>query len=154
MYPCTCCSDDCQTSYPDCPSGNCLKAASVVVQGESSVAGCGASKTFDIGTLSDLSVCETTITWSLISWDTTAFTSVSINSSGVVSLTTTNAAAAGTAYQVVGKVFCNSTLFSQYFTLTIIVRNLCYGVVCSGATPYCNTCTGGCLADLPDVELL
>lgn len=117
----------------------------------SSVLPCGGSGTVDIGALSDLTACTTTVNWGLLSWDTDAFESVSINSSGVLSFTTTTAIELNHFYTFTGKVTCDDTLLSQFFTVQVSVKNACLTVMCSG-DQICNPCTGTCI-DPPDVEL-
>lgn len=136
---------------PTC-SGTCLKVASLVISAETSIPCNGGVGSVDIAAQSDLTACTTGITWTLVSWDTAAFTSVSLSSSGVLAFTSTIAAVAGTFYEFIGKVHCNSTLLSQYFKITVPIKNLCYGTAPCSTGFFCNTCTGGCVAEV-DVEL-
>lgn len=149
-YPCICCpGGGCSSSQPTC--SDCLRAASIIVSPSESVTGCGDTGSVDILSLSDFSICETSITWALVSYDTDAFTDVTLVD-GVLEFTTTNAAVSGTFYEFIGKVHCTGTLLSQYFKVTVPIKNLCYGVVCSEGL-VCNPCTGGCISEV-DVEVL
>lgn len=129
-----------------------MKVASVVLLPADSVGPCGDAGGVDIAALSDLTICTTAVTWALVSWDTAAFTSVSINSSGVLSFTSTSAAQAGTYYTFTGVVYCPDTVLSQYFTVQVPIQDLCYGVTCL-LPMVCNPCTGACLSAAPDVEV-
>lgn len=155
-YPCCCCTPV-SVSTPSCPSGDCLKVASIVVNPSSSVLPCGASGTVDIGAESDLDICTTGINWYLLpvsegGYDEDAFTGVSLSSSGVLSFTTTSLTALNTFYRFNGKVTCSDTLLSQYFYVLLSVKNACLEIVCpDGQT--CSPCDGTCIDDAPDVEL-
>lgn len=152
MYPCNCCVGDCTITVNGCPdSADCLQVASIIVPPATSITGCGGEGSVDVGAESTLTACTTSITWSLISWDTTAFTDVAIDSDGVLTFTSTNAAVADTYYKFIGKVHCSGSLLSQYFTVTVPIKNLCYGVTCAESLS-CNPCTGGCITP-PDVEI-
>lgn len=154
-YPCNC--SPVSVSTPSCPSGDCLKVASVVVNPSNSALPCGGTFTVDVGALSDLDICTTGITWHLLpvsqgGYNDDAFEDVSINSSGVLTGTTTTAIALNTFYTFNGKVTCSDTLLSQFFYVKLSVRNACLDVVCpDGQT--CDPCDGTCQDEAPDVEL-
>jgi hypothetical protein len=105
----------------------------------------------DLGVLSVLTACTTTINWYLLDYDDDAFESVSINSSGVLSFTTTTAIALNTAYRFTGKVTCDDSILSQYFYVDVYVKDACFTVECT-SPQVCNPCNGLC-QDAPDVEL-
>lgn len=154
MYPCFCgpCSGAGCVSTPTCSS--CLKIASVVIDPATAPLSCGGTGLVDIGTLSDTTICTTSINWSIVSYDTDAFEATpTVNSSGVVSFTWTSAASSGTFYEITGQTFCSGTLISQYFKVRISPKNPCYGIVCPDGY-VCNMCSaiGACIV-APDVEL-
>lgn len=128
----------------------------MVVNPSNSALPCGGSFIVDVGAESDLSNCTTGVNWyilppSLGGYNSDAFESVSINSSGVLVGTTTNAIELNTFYTFTGKVTCSDTLLSQYFTVKLAVNNICLEVVC-GEGLICNPCDGSCI-EPPDVEL-
>lgn len=123
----------------------------MVIPPQSSVGPCGSAFTVDIGAESDLTACETSINWYILSYDEVAFTGVSINSSGVISGTTTNAAVVGSSYTFIGKVTCDDSLLSQYFTVKMFIKDLCFSVVCPEGES-CNPCDGTC-GTPDDIEL-
>lgn len=150
VYPCTCSS----VSYPpesSCPSGNCLRVPSITVLPQDSVSGCGATGTVDILAESNLDICETTVNWYLLSYDTAAFEAVTLTT-GVLEFTTTNAALVGSSYTFTGRVTCEGSLLSQYFTVNVFIKNLCLGVLCVTEGESCDPCSGECV-ETPDVEL-
>jgi hypothetical protein len=153
-YPCSCSGcTDCNSTTPSCPDGSsCLKIADITLYSNTSVLPCGSSLTANVGAASDLDVCETTINWGIVSYDEDAFTNVSVNSSGVVSATTTDAAQLNTFYKIIGKAICTETLLSSYFTVKVSVRNACLDVASCPTGETCNPCTGEC-AETVDAEL-
>lgn len=138
-------------STPSCDSGTCLKPATMVIPSENSILPCGVTGTVNIGTNSDLTACETTITWYLDSYDSVAFEDVSINSSGVLEFTSTNSAERFTPYKFIGHVTCSGTYLSAYFTITVYIKDGCFGVTCPDGES-CSPCDGTCGA-IPDVEV-
>lgn len=149
-YPCSCspCSEPGCVSVPNCPSGNCLRVASLIVYANNSVLPCGSSATVDIGAESDFENCDGTIDWYILpstqgGYDSDAFTDVSIDSDGVLSLTTTNATLLNTFYSFIGKVVCEDSGLSQYFTVKFSVKNACLTIVCPEGE-VCDACTGTC----------
>lgn len=148
MYPCTCSAVSVDYPSGNCPSGNCLKIASAIT---TAVLPCGVNDSFDILAVSDVDICSSSIIWGLISYDTAAFTDVSIDSNGVLFFTATTAATPRAYYVFSGVATCSGTTISQYFTIKVPIADACYGKVCpDGET--CNPCTGLCGA-IPDVEL-
>ncbi len=153
-YPCTCTYVDYNPPSSNCGSGTCLKIPrSIVVSAEDSVAGCGGEGTIDIAAESDLTGCTTSINWGLYNtWDSAAFEDASLNSSGVLSFTFSDSAQLNTPYLFTGVVTCEDTLLSQYFKVTVYVKNLCVASTICAEGQTCNPCTGLC-ADEIDVEL-
>ena len=149
MYPCTCSAVSVEYPSGGCPSGNCLRIGSAII---TAVLPCGVNETFDILAISDVDICETTILWALLSYDTAAFSSASINSSGVLSFTTTSAATPRSYYTFTGVATCSGTTISQYFTIKVPIEDICYGHVCADVDTICSPCSGVCV-DITDVEL-
>lgn len=148
QYPCTCSAVSVDYPSGGCPSGDCLRIGSAII---TAVLPCGVADTFDILGISDVEICETSIIWGLLSYDGTAFTDVSIDSSGILHFTTTSGAVPRAFYTFTGVATCSGTTISQYFTIKVPIADACYGITCpDGET--CNPCTGLCGA-IPDVEL-
>lgn len=152
IYPCICTPCTGCVTTPSCPSGDCLRVASFPVDPETSVLPCNHTGTVDIAAESDLSICTGTLVWELISWDTTAFSGVTISDAGVITFTSTSAAEVRKYYEFVGRVFCTGTLLSQFFTILVPIKDGCYGKVCPSGQ-VCDPCSPTqCIAS-PDVEL-
>jgi hypothetical protein len=154
FYPCSCTGcTDCSSTSNQCPdNASCLMVSDVTLFSDTSILPCGSSFSVAVGAASDLSVCDTTVNWGIVSYDADAFSSVSVNSSGVVSGTTTTAAQLNTFYKIVGKAICTETLLSSYFTVKISVRNACLDVASCPDGQECDKCSGTCLDEV-DSEL-
>lgn len=156
-YPCSCSPcDGCSSTTPSCPSGTCLRVASLIIHSNNSILPCGSSTTVDIAASSDFTDCDGTISWYILTpaqggYDSDAFTSVSISSAGVLSFTTTNVIQLNTFYTFIGKVVCSDGVLSQYFTVKFAVKNACLGIVCPEGE-VCDPCDGTCGAAV-DSEL-
>lgn len=157
-YPCLCngCTDCEATQSGGCDQGLCLKAANLVIHSNNSILPCGGSGTANIGAASDLTACTTTVNWFILpvsegGYDDDAFTSVSIDSDGVLSFTTTTAIQLNTFYTFLGKVTCSDTYLSQFFTVKVSVKNACLDIVCPEDFE-CNPCDGTCV-EAVDSEL-
>lgn len=150
--PCQCTPSSVVT--PTCPTGNCLKVPNITIDPLTSVLPCGGTFSVDFGTLSDLSFCTTGIVWTVISYDNTIFTGVSINAAGVLTGTTTAEAANHVSefFEIVVKAMCVDTILSVQRTLKIPIKNACLTTVCVEGF-HCNPCTGGCIANVPDLIL-
>lgn len=154
-YPCVCSSYSyTPSSSSGCGSGTCLRVPrNMLISAEDSIAGCGQSGELDIAALSDLTACTGTVTWGLYAtWDTAAFSSASIDAAGVLSFTSTEAAQLSTPYLFTGVAACPDTLLSQYFEVTIFIKNECSPSTVCGEGFVCNPCTGSCVAEV-DVEV-
>lgn len=124
----------------------------MTIYGNSSILPCGTQFSSDIGAASDTTICTTSITWGIVSYDEDAFTNVAVDSDGVVTGTTTTAMQLNTFYEIIGKAICTTTLLSQYFKVKISVKNACLDTICEDPEQVCNPCTGTCI-DAPDSEL-
>lgn len=107
----------------------------------------------DVAAVSDLTHAVGTVNWYLVSYNTTAFTSASMNiSTGVLSFTASSDGVPGTFYEFVVYAKDAGSLLASYATIRIPIKDACYGVIC-GSGETCNPCTGACVAVLPDNEL-
>lgn len=149
-YPCCCCTPDSVTPPPACPSGNCLLVPQkVTINPTTSVLPCGASGSVDIATLSDLTNCTGNVVWQLVSYDETAFSTAGINSSGLLSFTTTSAAVVGQFYVFLVKAMCDNSILSAFVEVYVPIKDGCYATVCDPGES-CNPCTGNCAPIVPD----
>lgn len=149
-YPCLCSPLYVNPPAP-CPSGNCLFVPGMTINPSTSVLPCGVAGVVDVGAESDLTNALGTPVWSVVAYDTTAFTSVSISSAGVLSFTSTADAVPGVFYDFVIRVVDPGSLLSIYAVIKVPIKDACFGVNCAtGET--CNPCTGACLPDVPNAE--
>lgn len=152
-YPCGCTPS--VIDNPPCSSGTCLKVPNLTISEPTSVLPCGGSGFVDIGTLSTLTACSGSIVWQLLSYDTTAFASASIDSAGVLTFqtnATVGVAVVGKYYEFVIVVMCSNSLLSVQRVIRVPIRNACRTQVCDGNF-HCNPCNGGCVADTVDIEI-
>lgn len=151
-YPVNCCCCvPVSVTVPACPSGNCLRVASLVVTPSNSTLPCGGAFSISIGAESDVTACTTGVNWYIINYNEDAFDNIVISSTGVVTGNTTSTISLNTPYTIVGKVTCDGSLLSQYFYITFFVKDVCFEIECSG-TQECNPCDGTCQEPV-DVEL-
>lgn len=123
----------------------------MTINPSTSVLPCGVAGVVDVGAESDLTNAVGTPVWSVVAYDTTAFTSVSISSAGVLSFTSTADAVPGVFYDFVIRVVDPGSLLSIYAVIKVPIKDACFGVNCAtGET--CNPCTGACLPDVPNAE--
>jgi hypothetical protein len=150
--PCSCSPCVGCVTVNSCPdNSNCLQLPTMVIPAETSVP-CNSSGTVDIGAESNLDACETSINWWVDTWDDIAFENVEIDSNGVLAFDSTNSMVAGQSYKFTGRAACASTLVSGYWQVTLIGKNLCYGINCPDEDTDCNPCTGVC-EESDDVEV-
>lgn len=130
---------------PACPSGNCLLIPHLLVGSEDSVGPCDEAGLIPFeGTGINTTLCGVTVPSYIILSHSNIFTSVSINSTGI-SFTTTTAIESASVGVITYAVSCGQ--YSSIATATIIIKNLCAGVIC-GSTQECDKCTGDC-EDIP-----
>lgn len=153
-YPCTCSPSQIQPPPSGgCPSGVCIFVPSLVISGESAP-NCGnVAFTIDMAANSDLSACSGDINWALFTtWDHVAFSSMSIDSDGVIHGVTTADAVPATFYILSGLATCSNSLLSTYFTVSLPIANPCGVVLCEDGQA-CLPCTGECSDIIPDAVL-
>lgn len=135
---------------PSCPSGNCLLIPTrIVLDPNTSVLPCGGVGVLDIPNVDgyDVSNCGGSIVWSVVSYNTTAFTTVSVNSSGELTFTTTSNAVVGSFYSIVVKALCDEAPYlSQFIEIRIPIRDACLLAVCDSGE-HCDPCSGFCVPD-------
>lgn len=138
-YP-TVCSPTTPTSK--CPDGNCLRIPHLLVGSDNSVGPCGETGFIPFaGTGIKTTLCGTTTPTYTILSNSSIFTNVTIDSTGIT-FTTTSAVSQDSFGVIEYAVSCGK--YASTATATIILKNLCASVVCP-ATQICDRCTGTCV---------
>lgn len=140
--PCTSgCFDNCNPC-----DGSCLVTPDITVNAASSLAACGDDIDIDITTGFTLAACDTgSVEYEVVSYSS-AFTSATINASGILSLVSSNGAVPNNYYPVVVKVKCPAYGIDNLVTVSVGIKDLCEGVVCGDGT-VCEKCTGNCIPE-------
>ena len=147
--PCGCNNNVIAVTTTACPE-DCLDLSQIVIgPSTDSQLPCGASgpvEQLDIPALPDvdLSVCSGSLTWSVVEYDTSIFSSVSINGSGVLSFKFSTLAIPNQIYNITLKVVCSDPVLSAFFVVCITVGDVCFDSVCDPVTEVCDPCTAVC----------
>lgn len=152
---CINCGDVVITDPPQ-PCSECLQLSTGTLQCSANGPTLGTSGTYDAtALLSNSSICTSSVTWTLVEYDTDGFSSVSIDSAtGVISYTVNPVGTVNEYYEIRFRAACTnaSQRFSTLGSFFICAADLCYGVTC-GPGQTCWPATGACVtADAVDVD--
>lgn len=141
---------------PSCE--DCLKLVSLRYACANGPAPCGDEGTGtlveDLSLLNDVSACDCgdDAVYTIVSYDETAFSSVTITSGGVLTVVTTDEFVSKKEYLIVYKVDCPCNILSGTGNIYICMKNLCAGVNCADGE-YCDQCDGLCKDSESDLGL-
>lgn len=130
------------TIPPACPT-DCLRAAHFRIDPADSIAPCGDQITWDLDDWNAAanSFCTGTLTYQVWEHDS-VFSNVSFTGSEIT--VQIDSGLVGSYHQIVYRMYCGE--FSAYGTITVGIKNLCFGVQCAQGT-VCNECSGLCDAE-------
>ncbi|MDG1314753.1 MAG: hypothetical protein P8P29_04410 [Flavobacteriaceae bacterium] len=131
-----------------CPSTecgeDCLVVASPVVPPLEGVGPCGKTATLDLTAFNTYTACTGSIVHKLLEYDTTAFTSVSISSTGELVYVTSSVAQANSYYDIAYKVVCTTSAIGGFGIVRVGIKDVCNVIVCSEGQN-CDPCTETCV---------
>lgn len=125
------------------PCAGCLVVNNVTIacsDGPDPCGGANGTGQIDLGALNDLTVCSGIPVWSIKSYDSNAFTSVTITPAGILDFVTANWYENGKEYEIVYEVDCPEQVHRAEGIVKICFNNPC-GPICKE----CNPCNGNCL---------
>ena len=131
---------------------DCIDAPRVVVACDSSTPPCGVTGQVDVSGFLTTTACTGTISYTLLSYDTTALENVSISGAGVVQWDTTNAAEINTFARITYLIECSNSILSDQGVVDVCIQSLCPTAPCASGTE-CNPCTGNCDPIVPDITI-
>lgn len=101
----------------------------------------------------DVSACDCgSVVYSIVSYDTTEFSSVTITQAGVLTVVTSSTFTEWKDGMITYKVDCPCNILSGTGKIYICKENLCSGVTCAEGE-ICNQCDGTCVEGESDIEL-
>lgn len=125
------------------PCSGCLQvngATMSCANGPSPCGGVNGTGQIDLGAINTLTVCTGVPVWRIKSFDTNAFTSVTITQAGILDFVTSNWFVYGKEFIIVYEVDCPGQIHRAEAEVKICFNNPC-GPVCR----QCNPCTGACI---------
>jgi|WetSurMetagenome_2_1015567.scaffolds.fasta_scaffold89354_2 hypothetical protein len=140
---------------PNCE--DCLKIVSLRYACANGPAPCGGDEgtlVEDLSLLNDVDACDCgeDAVYSIVSYDTDAFESVTITSGGVLTAITTDNFVSKKEYLIVYKVDCPCSILSATGNIYVCMENLCAGKTCDDGE-YCDQCDGLCKESESDLGL-
>lgn len=135
---------------------DCLKLVSIRYACADGPAPCGGSEgtlVEDLSLLNDVEACDCgDAVYSILSYDTEAFSSVTITSDGVLTAVTTSNFTKKKEYLIVYKVDCPCSILSGTGNIYVCMKDLCAGNNCASGE-YCDQCDGICKDSSSDLGL-
>lgn len=123
---------------------DCLQAVSLEYLCSEGPAPCGDTLVVDLSLYNDNdAVCDCGAVYSLVEYDTNAFSSVVLTVGGELTVTTTDTYVKRERYTIVYKVDCPCNLLSKTGKVIICKEDLCAGVICA-ENEECDPCDGIC----------
>ena len=123
---------------------NCFIPVNHVVSAADRVAPCGGSDIINIGALNDFTTtCTGNVFYSLSSFDTDAFSSVTITAGGTLTYVFSSDATPGSHYSITYRVRCDNENVGGYGVVLTSPLDLCVPSNCTPAQT-CDKCTGDC----------
>ncbi len=152
MNRCNCGSITIVTSKPcTLACADCFIPANYIVPASDRVAPCGGSDTITLSDIqTNIGVCTGNVTYSLYSFSTDGFNSVSITSNGALTYELSSDAEVGTYYEIIYRIRCDVGGYGGYGVVQVTPDDLCLNSNCSPSET-CDKCTGDCV-DI-DVDL-
>ena len=151
---CGCIGNPVVVVNPTCE--DCLKIVSLRYACADGPAPCGGSEgtlVEDLALLNEVTACDCgTAIYSIDSYDTDAFSSVTITSGGVLTAVTTSNFINKKEYLIVYKVDCPCSILSGTGNIYVCMKNLCVGSDCASGE-YCDQCDGLCKDSSSDLGL-
>jgi hypothetical protein len=122
----------------------CFIPANYVVLREDRVPPCGGEHSFSLTSLNNyFTPCTGNILYSLYSFDTDAFNSVSITSGGLLTYEFSSLAEPGKHYSINYRARCDNENLGGYGVIQTSPEDLCLTSNCTPSQK-CNKCTGDC----------
>ena len=115
---------------------DCLCINDVRVNCDEGPAPCGDSMTIDLTQYNDVTASPCDVEYKLLSYDETAFASVTLTEAGSLSVTTTNLFVKHAKYEIQYKVDSPCSIMSDTATVYICMEDLCKGLA------DCDPCEG------------
>lgn len=132
---------------------NCFIPKNHIIPVADRVEPCGGAGTLNVAALNDFSTtCTGNVTYSIFSYDTDGFNSISITSGGLLSYELSDLANVGTYYAVTYRVRCDNEGVGGYGVIQITPDDLCLTSNCTPSQT-CDKCTGDCVNISVDLSI-
>lgn len=150
---CNCVPNVIQTT-PNNPCKDCLKVVSLRYLCSDGPAPCGDTLVEDLATYNDVTACDCgSAVYSIESFDSEVFASVTITGAGVMTATThASNYVKGAESLIVYKVDCPCSLLSATGNIYVCKEDLCGSTTCNPGE-YCDPCDGTCKAANSDLDI-
>lgn len=150
---CNCIPNIIQTPPSNNPCENCLKVVSLRYSCTDGPSPCGDSLVVDLSEYNDVTACDCgSVVYSIKSFDTEAFSSVSVTSGGILTAVTSDNFVNREEALIVYKVDCPCNILSATGNIYVCKKNLCANVLCD-AGYYCDQCDGECKEASSDLDI-
>ena len=123
---------------------NCFIPKNYIVPVISRVEPCGGIGSLNVASIQEnISVCTGNTTYSIYSFSTDGFATVTITSGGLLSYTLSSDANVGSYYEIIYRIKCDVGGYGGYGVIQVSPLDLCLTANCTPSQT-CNKCTGDC----------
>lgn len=139
--------------YGDIPKkkSNCLCINDLRIGCNKGPSPCGGQMTIDLTEYNDVSASNCPVVYILKSYDTKAFSEVTLTDDGTLHITTSATFKKSQEFKITYKVSSPCSILSDEATVYVCMRDLCVDVYCVDGK--CDQCDGGCEPYVPEINI-